>query len=100
VQHCDPGVRYTSGPIDVFLHDATMRCLNGRFDYLTSPPPYLDKEKGVLERPVSYLRFNVVDVNADIEVGGVPIHCFPVFHGGEYISLGFDIGEWRAPGSG
>jgi len=71
-----------------------MKALNTRFDYLCHPPPYLDKVKGILERPVSYLNFNVVDVNAQMVVDDVPVKCFPVLHGGTYISLGFAIGEF------
>jgi hypothetical protein len=58
-QQLNPGVRYTAGPIEVFLHDETMRCLKARFDYLTSSPVYLNKELNILERPVSYLDYHV-----------------------------------------
>jgi len=34
-----------------------------------------------------------VDVNARIDPDDVPIRCFPVLHGGDYISLGFSIGR-------
>lgn len=44
-----------------------------RFDYLTNKPVYLDEAKGILERPISYLKFNVVDVNASLGPDDIPI---------------------------
>ncbi len=95
-EQIDPGVRYTSGPINVVLHDETMTAVKERFSYLTNPPVYLDKANGVLERPVSYLTFNVIDPNAMVPLAlteGVPIQSFPVHHGGDYVCLGFSIGK-------
>jgi hypothetical protein len=66
-------VRYTSGPINVFLHKETMDAVKLRFDYLTGKPVYLDEAKNILERPVSYLKFNIVDVNAEISPDDIPI---------------------------
>lgn len=94
-EHVDPGVRFPSGPINVFLHEATMQAVRLRFDYLTNPPVYLDEAKGVLERPISYLKFNVIEPNAVIEssaMDGVPVRALPVLHGGDYICLGFAVG--------
>lgn len=44
-----------------------------RFDYIFGKPRYLDEAKNILERPVSYLKFNVVDVNASIDPDDIPI---------------------------
>jgi phosphoribosyl 1,2-cyclic phosphodiesterase len=95
-EHVDPGVRFPSGPINVFLHEATMAAVKLRFDYLTNKPVYLDEAKGVLERPVSYLKFNVIEPDAVIdgkETDGVPVKALPVLHGGEYVCLGFGVGK-------
>ena len=92
-EQVDPGVRYLSGPISVYAHDVTMTAIRSRFDYLTSEPKYLDEAANILERPVSYLKFKEIDVNAEIAPDDIPIRIFPVFHGADYISLGFNIGE-------
>lgn len=44
-----------------------------RFDYIFGKPRYLDEAKNILERPVSYLKFNVIDVNACIDPDDIPI---------------------------
>lgn len=103
-QQVDPGVRFPSGPLHVFLHKETMdvrdrydrlsslfeasapqtypsvpsthdtkQAVKLRFDYLTNKPKYLDEAKNILERPVSYLKFNVVDVNASLAPDDIPI---------------------------
>ncbi len=95
-EHVDPGVRFPSGPINVFLHEATMAAVSLRFDYLTNKPVYLNEAMGVLERPVSYLKFNVIETDADIDSGatdGVSIKALPVLHGGDYVCLGFAVGK-------
>jgi len=95
-EHVDPGVRFPSGPINVFLHEATMAAVRIRFDYLTNKPVYLDETKGVLERPVSYLKFNVIEPDAVIDskaTDGVAIKALPVLHGGDYVCLGFGVGK-------
>lgn len=72
-EQVDPGVRFPAGPTHVYLHEATMQAVKLRFDYLCNKPVYLDEAKGILERPISYLKFDVIDVDASIDPDGVPI---------------------------
>lgn len=54
-------------------HTTQTQAVKLRFDYLTNKPKYLDEAKNILERPVSYLKFNVVDVNASLAPDDIPI---------------------------
>jgi len=63
--------------------------------YLTEEVPYLDKENSIVQRNVAVLRYHVIETTSSLEVGPhhIPVKCFPVYHGGEYVSLGFNFGE-------
>jgi phosphoribosyl 1,2-cyclic phosphodiesterase len=91
------GFQVLSGPLPVFATATTWQTLRSTFPYLTSsaPPPYLDEAQCILERRVALLATQEVDEWASLEVHGLPVQCFPVFHGGQYVSLGFSFG---APG--
>lgn len=90
------GYKVVGGALPIYLHQQTMDVVGKAFSYLTTPPAYIDKAAGVLERRVAHLSFEVVAPRSQLSVAGLPIDVFPVFHGGEYISLGFSFGT---PGS-
>lgn len=90
------GFQVVGGALPIYLHQQTMDVVSKSFAYLTTPPPYLSKEQGILERRVALLSFEVIPPRSALAIAGLPIDVFPVFHGGEYISLGFSFGK---PGS-
>ena len=87
------GFRIKSGPMQIYCHKETMDVVDKSFRYLTGPPAFLDDEKMILSRRVAFLKFNVIDPNELINISGMHIRCFPVWHGGTYVSLGFSIGK-------
>lgn len=88
------GFRPHSGPLEIFLHKETMETVTNAFSYLVSSrPKFLDFEQTVLERRVALLNFNVISPDDNFEVQGLKIKSFPVLHGGDYVSLGFNIGS-------
>lgn len=89
------GFRILSGPLPIFLTSETMAVVDRVFPYLTGPPQFLNESLNVIERRVALLKFNVIDENAAVQVHGIQVKCFPVYHGGTYVSLGFNFG---APG--
>jgi len=89
------GYQVQGGALPIYLHQATMDIVSKAFSYLTVEPMYLDKAAGILERRVAHLDFKVIPPRSHLNIAGLPIETFPVFHGGEYVSLGFSFG---APG--
>eukprot|EP01039_Chlorochromonas_danica_P008187 gene8187-9032_t len=89
------GFRVLSGPLPIYLTQETMQTIDRVFPYLTGPSQYLDEAANVIERRVALLKYHVVDENAELLLHGLPVRCFPVWHGGRYVSLGFNFG---APG--
>ena len=96
-QNIDPpmitGFEILSGAMPIYLHQETMDVIKRQFGYLTSPPEYLDELKGVLARRVALLQFTVIEQNSNINIQGLKVRSVPVWHGGEYVSLGFAIGD-------
>lgn len=86
------GFRVISGAMPIYLHEETMDVVKKTFSYLTQPPDYLDKTTLVLSRRVALLDFTVLQQDDSFNVCGLPMRCFPVYHGGKYVSLGFSIG--------
>ena len=86
------GCRIKSGPINLYLHKETMSIVSNCFDYLLKKPDYFPNTD-ILQRRIALLNFNVVDIWESINICGLSIQCFPVYHGGNYISLGFNIGK-------
>lgn len=87
------GFRILSGCLPIYLTDETMEVVKGAFSYLTNEPRYLNKELNVLERRVAYLKFNIIKDTEEVLVAGMRVKCFPVWHGGTYVSLGFSFGK-------
>jgi phosphoribosyl 1,2-cyclic phosphodiesterase len=87
------GFKVLSGAMPVFLNQETMNTVKSVFNYLTTPPVFLDEANNVIERRVSLLEFNVVESSSQFSVSGLPIRAFPVYHGGNYVSLGFSVGK-------
>lgn len=87
------GFRVVSGALPIYLHQETLNVVKSAFGYLTNPPEYLDKDAEVLQRRVAYLDFRVVPVETTLNLHGLPVDVFPVYHGGTYVSLGFTLGS-------
>jgi len=87
------GFKVLSEPMSIYLNRETKDVVDQCFSYLTTAPEFLDKENQILKRRVALLSFNIIDSSSTFSVFGLPIRSFPVFHGGEYISLGFSIGK-------
>lgn len=90
------GCRVVSGALPIYLHKETMDVVKESFSYLVGEPEYYDTlfdGHKVLKRRVALLGFNVIDYNENLNIHGMTIRTFPVFHGGTYISLGFAIGH-------
>ena len=81
------GFKVTSGPLPIYLHNETMQTINSTFDYLTCEPTFLNRDQNVLERRVALLDFIVIHPISQLDVFGLKIKTFPVFHGGTYVSL-------------
>jgi phosphoribosyl 1,2-cyclic phosphate phosphodiesterase len=88
------GFQIRSGPMPVYATQLTLETIKGAFPYLTSSnPSFLDEEKCILERRIALLNFTAINEWEKIENHALSIQCFPVYHGGKYISLGFSIGK-------
>jgi phosphoribosyl 1,2-cyclic phosphodiesterase len=90
----DIGCRILSGPLPIYLHQATMNVVTNCFGYLQQKGDYFPNTD-VLKRRIALVDFYVIEQTAQLDMSGLPVRCFPVYHGGTYVSLGFDIG---APG--
>ena len=87
------GFKVLSGSMPIYLHQETMDVVSRQFGYLTGAPEFLDEALGVLARRVALIQFTVIEQNANINIFGLSVRTFPVYHGGTYVSLGFDIGN-------
>ena len=87
------GFQVKSGPMQIYLHNETMKVLSKVFSYLVEPPLYINEELNILERRIALLSFNVIEPTEYIDINGLSIRSFPVYHGGTYISLGFSFGS-------
>lgn len=86
------GFRILSGPLPIYLTEETNKTVCDVFPYLTNPPKFLDEATNVLERRVACIRLCPVPDTCTLDIDTLPVHCFPTYHGGTYVSLGFHIG--------
>jgi hypothetical protein len=86
------GFKILSEPLQVFLNQETKLVADSSFGYLTMKPEFLDEANLILKRRVALLDFQVIENTAELNLYGLPVRSFPVYHGGDYISLGFSIG--------
>lgn len=87
------GYKVVSGRMPVYLHKETMDVVQNAFSYLTGAPQYVDEERTLLKMRVAAVDFRIIEKHSHHDVWGLKVRSFPVFHGGEYVSLGFSIGE-------
>mmetsp|Transcript_12923 Transcript_12923/g.23245 ORF Transcript_12923/g.23245 Transcript_12923/m.23245 type:complete len:345 (-) Transcript_12923:1148-2182(-) len=92
---------FLNSPINVFLNQQTYEWCSHVFPYLipsfqqTMPNENTENNEvsnDVSFRRVSNIKWNVIENTQPIEIMDVPIHPIELFHGGNYISLGFIIG--------
>lgn len=86
------GFKILAEPLSVFLNRDTKVVADRCFGYLTMKPEFLDEANLVLKRRVALLDFQVIENTAELNIYGLPVRSFPVYHGGDYVSLGFSIG--------
>jgi len=86
------GFKILSEPLQVFLNQETKMVADNCFGYLTMKPEFLDEPNLILKRRVALLDFKMIENTAELNLHGLPVRSFPVYHGGDYISLGFSIG--------
>lgn len=86
------GFKILAEPLSVFLNRETKVVADSCFGYLTMKPEFLDEANLILKRRVALLDFQVIENTAELNIYGLPVRSFPVYHGGDYVSLGFSIG--------
>ncbi|CAE7538282.1 unnamed protein product [Symbiodinium natans] len=90
-QHIGYRLADAAGPMQIISNKATLDRVREVFPYLHEPPDLI--RPGVLRRRIAYTEF--VEVSHDevaIQIDGLPVTLFPVWHGGTYVSLGFAFG--------
>lgn len=87
------GFKVVSGILPIFARKETHETISNAFPYLFNKPTYLDEENLIIARRIALVKAIVIDDNESLDIDGLPIRTFPVYHGGDYISLGFDIGS-------
>jgi phosphoribosyl 1,2-cyclic phosphodiesterase len=89
------GFRILSGPMPIYMTEDTCDVVRNVFPYLTNPPKYLDEANNVIERRVALINLQPIPDRSSLRIEGMSVECFPTYHGGTYVSLGFTFG---APG--
>jgi len=85
------------GAMRILSNRATLERVKETFPYLCNSVDF--SRPGVLKRRVAWLEMEEVsDDNAAVEVAGLQVRFFPVWHGDTYVSLGFAFGT--KPGGG
>mmetsp|Transcript_25594 Transcript_25594/g.41045 ORF Transcript_25594/g.41045 Transcript_25594/m.41045 type:complete len:157 (-) Transcript_25594:134-604(-) len=88
------GYRAVSGPLKVISNKATISTVKRAFPYLAKKQECVPGLKDVVLRRVAQLDFITVSDDAEISSDcGLRVKLFPVYHGGTYISLGFEFGR-------
>ncbi|CAE7731009.1 unnamed protein product [Symbiodinium pilosum] len=90
-QHIGYRLADGAGPMQIISNKMTLDRVREVFPYLHELPDLV--RPGVLRRRIAYTEFHEVPHdNAAIDIEGLPIKLFPVWHGGTYVSLGFAFG--------
>lgn len=87
------GLKIEGEKMKVISNEKTLDYIKQRFPYLSGNYEFV--RPGVLMRRVAYLEYIAVENDAQLKekTCGLPVKLFPVYHGGDYISLGFSFGE-------
>jgi phosphoribosyl 1,2-cyclic phosphodiesterase len=86
------GFRIVSGAMPMYMHQETMNVVSRTFSYLFQSAEYWPDTQ-LLKRRIALIDFCVVEPTAQLNIFGLPIRCFPVLHGGDYVCLAFNIGK-------
>lgn len=90
-------IKGTGGGLRIVSNRATLRRARSSFPYLAAPADFV--APGLLRRRVAYFQWEEIPHdNAHLQFGGLGVRCLPVYHGGQYVSLGFGFGR-KADGS-
>mmetsp|Transcript_7870 Transcript_7870/g.10810 ORF Transcript_7870/g.10810 Transcript_7870/m.10810 type:complete len:204 (-) Transcript_7870:478-1089(-) len=88
------GYKPISGALKVISNEVTIATVKRAFPYLAKKQECVPGLKGVVLRRVAQLDFISVSNDAEIVSDcGLRVKLFPVYHGGKYISLGFEFGQ-------
>lgn len=80
-----------AGPLQIVSNAVTLQRVREVFPYLSTQPEFL--KPGVMQRRVAVMEFREApDDNSVMDIAGLPVRFFPVWHGGRYVSLGFAFG--------
>ena len=86
-----------SGQMRIVSNRQTLRTARTAFPYLATPADFVSP--GILRRRVAAFGWEEIPHDdATLNFAGLGVRCFPVYHGGTYISLGFAFGR-NADGS-
>ncbi|KAK3275783.1 hypothetical protein CYMTET_16104 [Cymbomonas tetramitiformis] len=90
----------TGAPLKVVSNKATLDTAKSIFPYLAGGVEMV--KPNVMRRRVACLEWVEVEDKAMLceETAGMPVRVFPVFHGSNYISLGFAFGRCETFGKG
>ena len=82
------------GSLPVFCNRATFEVCAQSYPYLVPKVREATQKKEGIERRVASLDWQLIDNTTSFEIpGGLKVTPLPLFHGGDYISLGFAFGE-------
>ena len=87
------GFKIESGHLPIIARRETHDTIANVFPYLINKPIYLDEDQSILAKRIALIKAVVIDDNEELDLDGLHIRTFPVYHGGDYISLGFTIGN-------
>jgi len=84
-------IKGSGGAMRIVSNRATLQRARLAFPYLAAPADYV--APGLLRRRVAHFKWEQIPHdNASLQFAGLGVRCFPVYHGGTYISLGFAFG--------
>ncbi|CAJ1327581.1 unnamed protein product [Effrenium voratum] len=89
-EHIGHQLENGDGPMQIISNKMTIDRVREAFPYLHTKPEFV--RPGILRRRIAYLQFKEVSNEEALEVCGLPVRLFPVWHGGTYVSLGFAFG--------
>jgi len=84
------GYRAIGGAMRITSNKATLKLVRQVYPYLCGAPDLA--APGVLRRRVAWIEFDEIEDDCVVELAGLPVKVFPVWHGGKYVSLGFAFG--------
>ncbi|CAK0879249.1 unnamed protein product [Prorocentrum cordatum] len=86
-----------AGATRIISNHQTLRTSRAAFPYLKGVPDFV--APGVTYRRVAQFRWEqLLSDRCALDLHGLPVQTFPVYHGGTYVSLGFSFGRVEGVG--